>query len=442
MRYGTAALALVLLGTPGVSAWSPANGINRKSKHTFHHLTSTSNDNLASIGPNVVLAPSTDPASFDSLKIGCPRVHRYGREGSEGSEYIMWYHGRNEELNSSGDAPPLSTGRIGKATSLNGLQWSKITEGSASEDTSDVTLGLNKESWWGFDTGHVGLGQVLLPMSLPSVISEGGVYIMYFMGGNLEELPASEFMSEVPENMSDQKVKGMRMKVGVAISQDGTTFGRIEGDDPSGACMVPYDKSMGPTTGADGKRIDVDEELYCAWPDVVPITEGPDDFLMYYSTMLKETKEKVIAFGASKEGFRFQKRGVCLRPDDGTMDAKGLSRCTVQENHIYNENGRWTKSKGLIMYYEGVGEDGKNRVMEAVSTDGKEWTKNGVILDLGPEGSWDCGGVGSPSVIRMDDGTRRMYYTGQGADGKTAIGVARQKEDGSWEREQANLTFA
>lgn len=47
-----------------------------------------------------------------------------------------------------------------------------------------------------------------------------------------------------------------------------------------------------------------------------------------------------------------------------------------------------------------VGEDGKHRVMEAVSVDGKEWTKNGVILDLGLEGSWDCGGVGSPSVIR------------------------------------------
>ena len=46
------------------------------------------------------------------------------------------------------------------------------------------------------------------------------------------------------------------------------------------------------------------------------------------------------------------------------------------------------------------------------------------------------------TLHRMDDGTLRIYYTGQGADGKTAIGVARKKEDGSWEREQANLTFA
>lgn len=358
MRFGTAALALVLL-TATASAWSPAKygragSIDRNSMHTLR--LSTSNDNLASIGSNVVLAPSTDAGAFDSLKIGCPRVHRYVREGSEGSEYIMWYHGRNEELNSSGDAPPLSTGRIGKATSLNGLQWSKMTEGSASEDAPDVTLGLNKESWWGFDTGHVGLGQVLLPMSLPSVISEGGVYIMYFMGGSLEELPVSEFMSEVPENMADEKVKGMRMKVGVAMSQDGTTFGRIEGEDPTGACMVPYDKSMGPVTDAGGKRIEVDEELYCAWPDVVPMTDpsfGPDEFLMYYSTMLKETKEKAICFGASKEGFRFGKRGICLRPDAGTMDAKGLSRCTVQENQVFNKNKRWAKSKGLTMYYEG-----------------------------------------------------------------------------------------
>ena len=43
----------------------------------------------------------------------------------------------------------------------------------------------------------------------------------------------------------------------------------------------------------------------------------------------------------------------------------------------------------------------------------------------------------------MDDGSQRMYYTGQGTDGSTAIGVARlDSESTTWAREQASITFA
>ena len=45
----------------------------------------------------------------------------------------------------------------------------------------------------------------------------------------------------------------------------------------------------------------------------------------------------------------------------------------------------------------------------------------------------------------LDDGTCRMYYTGQGADGSTAIGVAKLSVvDGpaEWVREQAKLSFS
>lgn len=117
---------------------------------------------------NVVLKPSEDPAAFDSFKIGSARVHRYSRDEDADSktEYVMWYHGRSQEME-SGDAaatstlPPLSTGRIGRAVSKNGLIWEKQLTGSFSEDAPDVNLGLNKESWWGFDTAHVGLGNVV-----------------------------------------------------------------------------------------------------------------------------------------------------------------------------------------------------------------------------------------------------------------------------------------
>ena len=153
---------------------------------------------------NVVLRPSEDPKAFDSGKIGSPRVHRYIRDNdSSVAEYVMWYHGRSQEFPDDPNLPPLSTGRIGmlraktkgshcqalvvisanastsfhagRAISKNGLVWEKCLEGSVSEDVSDVSLGLNQESWWGFDTTHIGLGQVMLPMSTPAVMSEGGM---------------------------------------------------------------------------------------------------------------------------------------------------------------------------------------------------------------------------------------------------------------------------
>jgi hypothetical protein len=113
---------------------------------------------------NIVLKPSEDPAAFDSFKLGGARVHRYSKEAfpESGTEYIMWYHGRSKEMDDAGSAlPPLSTGRIGRAVSKNGLIWEKQLTGSFSEDAPDVNLGLNKESWWGFDTAHVGLGNVV-----------------------------------------------------------------------------------------------------------------------------------------------------------------------------------------------------------------------------------------------------------------------------------------
>jgi len=53
---------------------------------------------------------------------------------------------RSKELDADKSLPPLSTGRIGRATSRNGLHWVKDTTGSASEDITGVSLGLNKVS--------------------------------------------------------------------------------------------------------------------------------------------------------------------------------------------------------------------------------------------------------------------------------------------------------
>ena len=379
---------------------------------TFHRGTTASVLAAAANDYNVVLRPSEDKAEFDSLKIGGCTVHRYAREDDPDSEteYIMWYHGRSDEQDQDKTLPPLSTGRIGRATSKNGLVWKKDTKGSVSEDMEGVAVGLNTESWWGFDTAHVGLGSVLLPMSTPAIQTDGGVYLMYYMGGSFEETPIGSYTER--EMPADATIRGMKMKIGISVSQDGITWGRVEGDDPSGACIAPFDlqdpntRDMANMFDDDGSKVDLREELYCAWPEVVVKIDEADQsksgFFMYYSTMLKETKEKAIAFAVSSDGFRWDKRGLCLMPDEGTQDENGCARCTVFRNAAYEEStGTWSDAPGYKMLYEGVSpDDNKHRIMMAESANGRTWTKKGVVFDVGDDGAWDSNGVGSPHILR------------------------------------------
>lgn len=368
------------------------------------------------------------------------------------------YHGRNHDFDNENKLPPLSTGRIGRATSRNGLHWERSTEGSQSEDVGGVSLGLNNESWWGFDTAHVGLGQVMLPMTTPAVMTEGGVYLMYYMGGNHEETEIGQYLEKDIAGTEGKTIAGMNMKIGVALSQDGISFGRVEGDDPSGAIMAPYNAAdpnmqyMKELRDDDGSRLDLPEELYCGWPEVTVNDMSEDkreekkmrSFYMFYSTMLKSTREKAIAVAVSNDGFKWDKRGICVGPDENTLDASGCARCNIVPKAKYDEEkNTWTNIDGWIMLYEGVSaDDNKHRIMVAESNDLRNWSKLGVGLDVGGDGEWDSDGVGAPHILRLDDGSSRMYYTGQGKGGSTAIGVAKSSNDVDWVKEQAQFSFA
>ena len=64
-----------------------------------------------------------------------------------------------------------------------------------------------------------GLGQVMLPMSTPAVLAEGGVYLMYYMGGTHEETAVSSYLEDPSVVPDDATIKGMNLRVGVAMSQ-------------------------------------------------------------------------------------------------------------------------------------------------------------------------------------------------------------------------------
>jgi hypothetical protein len=137
LSYNLSVLVSVLSFSSSAVAFQKAEGFGRPA------LFQTPKSALFAANNNVVLRPSDDTAAFDSLKLGGCRVHRYKRENDFDSEteYVMWYHGRSEEQDTKKDLPPLSTGRIGRATSKNGLSWKKDTIGSACEDMDGVTVG-------------------------------------------------------------------------------------------------------------------------------------------------------------------------------------------------------------------------------------------------------------------------------------------------------------
>lgn len=363
----------------------------------------------------------------------------------------MWYHAStSSDPPADGEAPiaPLSSGSIGIARSRNGLAWQRDAVGATTEgtETPGVCLGPNVDAWWEFDTAHVGLGQVMTPMSGTTVISEGGVYIMYYFGGSFEETDLSAYGG--PPGSGG--VKGMKMRIGVAVSQDGLSWGRVEGDDPTGACMGPYDLDDDNSNSFIDmnapKPNDIEEELYTAWPEVITSEGANTSYSMFYSTMTKKKKEKCIALGKSKNGFKWYKGGVILRPGPDEFDINGVARCHVIKDAVF-ENGLWKENEKMSMFYEGIGSDNRHKVCLATSDDeGLTWTKQGIAFDFGVDGEWDSSGVGSPHVLRLADGTIRMYYTGQSSDGRTAIGVARLSGlnlGGPWEREDSKMpTFA
>ena len=465
MKFSQAIFATLLLSLEG---FRTAEAFSPSFPRSNAHASATALGSSMSTS-NVVLAPTEEEKKeeedvskiFDSLTIGGCHVHRYKSTSFNTDDtdvnYVMWYHGRSDEQDKDENLPPLSTGRIGRATSKNGLVWEKDTKGSSDADIEGVSLGLNEESWWGFDTAHVGLGSVLLPMTTPAVMTEGGIYLMYYFGGSYEETKINQYTTaDLPD---DLKVQGMNMKIGVAVSQDGETWGRVEGDDPTGACMVPYNTDdpntveMAQMKDDDNKTpVTLKEEMYCGWPEVVvKIDEKKAEnsgFFMYYSTMTKEDKQKCLGVAVSSDGFRWYKRGICLEPseDEDSLEDGGVARCSVFRNAEFSKlEQTWSDAPGYTMLYEGVSTlDNKHRVFKATSSDGRTWTKEGIVLDIGNSETddWDCDGVGSPNILRMDDGSQRMYYVGQKGK-KTAIGVAKlEYGSNNWVREQSTFAFA
>ncbi|KAK9707223.1 hypothetical protein RND81_07G181000 [Saponaria officinalis] len=316
----------------------------------------------------------------------------------------MWYHGRSEK----------NLGVVGLAVSSNGVHWQRGDEALGSTSGTGIVMSCGAD-WWAFDTKSIRPAEVMI-MSSDKVRVSSAVYWMYYTGFSSEEveLPpdfAKQYSLCNPESLKidseDGFVRVFRSLPGLAISQDGRNWARIEGDHHSGALF---------DVGSNGEW----DSLFIASPHVVFHTNG--DLRMYYHSFDPNLGKFSIGLARSRDGIKWLKLGKVMNAGltEGCFDEMGLlNPCVVKEK----KDGKY------LMAYEGIAKDGKKSIGLAISDDGlKDWRRVGdePVLKASSENGWDSKGVGSPCLVQMegDEHQWRLYYTGFGNDGSTGIGFA------------------
>lgn len=387
---------------------------NTTSKNHAIGLDSNSANQLgaATSHPNQVL-PSTSSRSglvfdlgsincWDSAEIGSPIVKRF--VGDDEERWYMWYHGRPDGNNACDS--------IGVAVSGNGIHWAR---GAAqARSSADVGLVMSRSrNWWAFDTESVRPSELVI-MSSPMY---SAVYWLYYTGYSSEkvDLPGlTKFPLQNPEMVDcEHPASGKIFKSlpGLACSQDGRHWARIEGDHHSGALLE---------VGSRGEW----DSLFIAAPHVV--VHRSEDLRMYYHSYDAEKGQFGIGMARSRDGIRWVKLGKIMEGGSkGSFDELGMmNACVVR----HQKDGRY------MMAYEGVGGMSHGRrkrsIGLAVSPDGlKNWERlqETPVLEASEENGWDNRAVGSPCLIQMEGNQVdqwRLYYRGVGQQGRAGIGLA------------------
>jgi predicted GH43/DUF377 family glycosyl hydrolase len=236
---------------------------------------------------------------------------------------------------------------------------------------------------------------------------------MYSFGGNGE-------IKSLGENNS-KEIRGMKMEIGLAVSQDGLHWSRVEGPSPHGAVLE---------IGKEGEF----DNIFVINPTVIELER---EYRMYYNTYDMSIQKFVIGCAVAKDGLlTWEKVGPIFAgaedgDDENCFDYKGASR-----RHILRlDDGSYR------MYYEGVSKAGIHSIGLAKSNDGLKWTKAStepILSRRSDSEGWDNGGVGSPHVVWLPNERRwRLYYMGYGlsSDGslgdhsKPGLGVAESEDE-------------
>ncbi|GMH36376.1 hypothetical protein BSKO_04244 [Bryopsis sp. KO-2023] len=375
---------------------SPSSRVSKAEPHParLDHrkvLCSSSVEAVTSTEPGLVFTAG-DSECWDEGGVGSPVVSCF--VGDNEQRWFMWYSGWKETKPIHSVLP--SSGSVGVACSSDGVNWERVQISDNGPAQKGSAIQAN-EDWWTFDTCHLAASDVQI-LSNSSVSDGIGVYWMFYSGGSFEDAVAPNNMPGVREG---EKIEGLRMRPGLAMSQNGYNWARIEGAHYTGALFEedPDEKDW--------------DELFGACPQVV--NAGPRDLRMYYHSFDKNKGRYVIGLAKSKDGFEWKKSGPVLSGgEDSEFDGKGVASPFVTKD---------VDSGKFLMFYEAVDSKNERSVGLAVSDDGlMNWNRHPrPVLSKSGGSGWDCGSIGSPWAVSMAGGRWRLYY------------AARKDATGSWD---------
>lgn len=212
-----------------------------------------------------------------------------------------------------------------------------------------LSYSLN-ETKWDKEGVAVAKGGVhdLLFAHSPSVMIDNGIYKMWYVGWN-----------------------GINQKIMYATSTDGIDWEKN-----------PFNPVLRPGYPGDPDDIDV------ADPKVIK-----DDgiYKMWYSG--NDSNYDRIMYAESDDGITWTKHGVVLEDLGARPD-------TIMKDGITYK-----------MWYQNF-DDGHYKIYHAISQDGLNWTKQGLVLDISDPGELDDFHVSGATVLKEDDNTYKMWYSG------------------------------
>ncbi|MCK5548201.1 MAG: PKD domain-containing protein [Thermoplasmata archaeon] len=265
----------------------------------------------------------------------------------DGSAYKMWYTGYDG-----------NTRRIGYATSLDGIAWTK--------STANPVLDVGSGSW---EIAHV---------STADVIYDGVTYHMWYAG---------------------YETSGIA-RIGYATSPDGIVWTKYSGNPVL---------DRGPPGSWD--------EIYVYSPSV--IYDG-STYHMWFGGLDSTVVNARIGYATSPDGMTWTKN-----PANPVIDLGSPGSFDDISAYYPSVNYDGSLYKNWYSGYDGS----FSRIGLATSPDGIAWTKSlaNPVLDLGPPGAWDQSAVYSSTVL-SDGGILKMWYGGNDAAGEARIGYAFQSD--------------
>jgi hypothetical protein len=302
--------------------------------------------------------------------------------------------------------------------------WLKAQNWQRDSDTPALSLGEKGK----FDDQHI---------FAPHVIRQEGEFWMYYSGSQrCVEAGTYKGVAKDPEHpeKSDQRL----FKLGLAKSQDGVRFTRAStdpvfsfGDDIHSVVTAAILKNADGSVHREQGKL----RMYFAAVDFPHGTYKHD----LYETTSRDgvgwgkptlVMENAYAPCVIKEGDKYRMWYTCIdqhpwfttyaESADGTRWEKTEKRCIVMDQAWEVKDQVYPmviKANGVyLMLYGCYWRDDKHTALGfAVSPDGLAWTKHpdNPVFRPNPEHDWESNFTTSQTLMRLPDGTFRLWYAGR-----------------------------